>query len=128
MTQSIKLALSLLTLVALVLPFGIGVRAASDDVSGTWAFTLNTDGGDRNVTATFKVNGKNVTGTWGEKTEVKGTFSDGALDLSFPLDSPEVGQGTLGIKAKLANDELTGNWSFQTYGGTLKATRKKSAK
>ena len=78
--------------------------------------------------ATFKVDGKNVTGTWGDKkTEVKGTFADNVLDLSFPIES-ENGAGTLGIKAKLANNELTGNWSFQEYGGTLKATRAATAK
>ncbi len=128
MAKSLRMTLTLLTLAALVLPFGVGVRAAADDVSGTWAFTLNTDGGDRNVKATFKVDGKTVTGKWDEKTDVKGTFADGTLDLSFPLDSPEAGSGTLAIKARLANDELTGNWSFQAYSGTLKATRDKSAK
>jgi hypothetical protein len=131
MTTSLRLKLTLtvtlLTCFALVLPLAVGVRAA-DDVSGTWAFVLNTDGGDRNVTAKFKVDGKTVTGTWDEKTEVKGTFADGVLDLSFPLDSPEAGSGTLAIKAKLANNELTGNWSFQQYSGTLKATRAASAK
>jgi hypothetical protein len=123
MTTTLRLTLAFFLCFALVLPIFAGVKAAADDVTGTWAFVLNTDGGDRNAKATFKVNGKTVTGTWDEKTEVKGTFADGTLDLSFPLDSPEAGQGTLGIKAKLANDELTGNWTFQTYSGTLKATR-----
>jgi hypothetical protein len=123
MTKSFRLTLSLLICFALAAPLCIGVLAAADDVSGAWAFVLNTDGGDRNIKATFKVNGKTVTGTWDEKTEVKGTFADGVLDLSFPLDSPEAGPGTLGIKAKVAKDELTGTWSFQQYNGTLKATR-----
>ncbi len=123
MTKSFRLALALLFCFALVVPLRVGVQAAADDVGGAWAFVLNTDGGDRNVKATFKVNGKTVTGTWDEKTEVKGTFADGLLDLSFPLDSAEAGPGTLAIKAKLANDEFTGNWSFQQYSGTLKATR-----
>jgi hypothetical protein len=87
------------------------------------AFVLNTDGGDRKSNATFKVDGKAVTGKWDERTEVRGTFADGVLDLSFPFESSEAGSGTLAIKAKLANDELTGTWSFQQYGGTLKATR-----
>jgi hypothetical protein len=108
---------------ALVLPLHVGVQAAADDLTGAWAFVMNTDGGDRNVKATFKLNGKTVTGKWDDKTDVKGTFENGALDLSFPLESPEAGPGTLAIKAKLANGEFTGNWSFQTYSGTLKATR-----
>jgi hypothetical protein len=137
MTKSFRLTVTLICF-ALVFPLYAGLRAAtaantanaatastaaSDDVSGAWAFVLNTDDGGRNMTATFKVDGKTVTGTWAEKTEVKGTFADGVLDLSFPFNSDEIGAGTLALKAKLANDELTGTWSFQQYGGTLKATR-----
>lgn len=106
-----------LAVFALVLPLH-----AAADVTGSWQFVMNTQGGDRSARATFKVDGKTVTGTW-ETTKVQGTYADGVLELSFPFDSPEAGAGTLGIKAKLANDELTGDWSFQTYGGTLKATR-----
>jgi hypothetical protein len=99
------------------------IQAAADDVAGSWAFVMDTPGGTRNADATFKVDGKNVTGTWGDrKTEVKGTFVNNELDLSFPIES-ENGPGTLGIKAKLANNELNGDWTFQEYSGTLKATR-----
>jgi hypothetical protein len=122
MIKSFRLALVLICF-ALVFPLYAGVQAAADDVSGGWAFVLNTEGGDRNSNATFKVAGTAVTGTWAEKTEVRGTFTDGVLDLSFPFDSSEAGSGTLAIKAKLANDELTGTWSFAQYSGTLKATR-----
>ncbi len=106
-----------LALLALVLPLH-----AATDVTGSWQFVMNTQGGDRTARATFKVDGKTVTGTW-ETAKVQGTFADDVLELSFPLDSSEAGAGTLGIKAKLVNDELTGEWTFQTYGGTLKATR-----
>ncbi len=99
------------------------MRAADDAVAGTWAFVLDTTGGERRANATFKVDGKAVTGTWGEKTEVRGTFADGALDLSFPFESSEAGSGTLAITARLASDTLTGTWTFQDYSGTLKATR-----
>lgn len=122
MTKSFRLAAALICF-ALVFPLYAGLQAAADDVSGAWAFVLNTDGGDRNSNATFKVDGKAVTGTWGEKTDVRGTFADGVLELSFPFESGEAGAGTLAIKAKLADNVLTGTWSFQQYGGTLKATR-----
>ncbi len=125
MTNTFRLTSALLLCVAILAAVQTSVRAAAADVAGAWTFVLNTDGGDRTVKATFKVTGKDVTGKWDEKTDVKGTFADGVLDLSFPLESPEAGPGTLGIKAKLANGELTGNWSFQTYSGTLKATRVK---
>jgi hypothetical protein len=120
-STSRKLPLAVLC-VAVMLSLSTAARGAAD-VSGTWNFVMNTDGGERQSRATFKVDGKTVTGTWGEKTEVKGTFADDALDLSFPIESPEAGPGTLTIKARLANDELSGSWSFQQYGGTLKATR-----
>jgi hypothetical protein len=100
-----------------------GIQAAADDVSGDWSFVMDTPGGTRDAVATFKVDGKNVTGTWGDrKTAVKGTFADNTLDLSFPIES-ENGPGTLGIKAKLANNELTGSWTVQEYNGSLKGTR-----
>jgi hypothetical protein len=101
---------------------------AADDVAGTWAFVMDTPGGTRTADATFKMDGENVTGTWGEeKSAVKGTFTDGVLALSFPIQS-ENGPGTLGIKARLVNDALTGEWTFQEYNGTLKATRAAAAR
>jgi hypothetical protein len=99
-----------------------GIQAAADDVSGGWAFVMETPGGTRSMDAMFKVDGKTVTGMWDKKTEVRGTFADNVLDLSFPIET-ENGAGTLGVKAKLANNELTGSWTFQEYGGSLKATR-----
>lgn len=106
-----------LLMLTLVLP----LRAA-EGIAGSWQFVMDTQGGDRTARATFALDGKAVTGTW-ETTKVQGTFADGVLELSFPFESPEAGAGTLGIKAKLVNDELTGEWSFQAYGGSLKAKR-----
>jgi hypothetical protein len=63
-----------------------------------------------------------VTGKW-DKSDVKGTFTDGKLNLEFPINSEEAGPGTLKIKGDLANDALTGTWEFQEYNGTFKATR-----
>jgi hypothetical protein len=106
-----------------VLAIALPLHAAAE-VTGSWQFVMNTQGGDRTARATFKVDGKTVSGTW-ETTKVEGTFADGVLELSFPFNSPEAGAGTLGVKAKLVNDELIGDWTFQSYGGTLKATRVK---
>src|SRR5262245_37486430 len=120
MRRSFNFLLLSLVVLALMMPL-----YAAADVTGRWQFVMDTQGGDRTARATFAVEGKTVTGTW-ETTKVQGTFADGVLELSFPFESPEAGAGTLGIKAKLANDELTGEWSFQTYGGSLKATRIKA--
>jgi hypothetical protein len=128
LTRSCKLAAALT--LALVCALAAGVQrtqAAAEDVTGTWAFVIETPGGTRNANATFKVDGKNVTGKWDNKSDVKGTFVDNTLDLSFPFEA-ENGAGTLGIKATLANNELSGGWTFQEYSGTLKATRAPAAK
>jgi hypothetical protein len=120
MPRWFKLLMVSFAVLALALPLN-----AAADVTGSWQFVMNTQGGDRTARATLKVDGKAVSGTW-ETTKVQGTFADDVLELSFPLESPEAGAGTLGIKAKLANDELIGDWTFQSYGGTLKATRVKA--
>jgi hypothetical protein len=98
------------------------LRAADAGIAGKWDFVLDTEGGERKAPAEFTLDGDNVTGKWGG-ADVKGTFTDGKLDLSFPFTSDEAGPGTLGIKGKLDGEALVGDWSFQTYSGTFKATR-----
>lgn len=95
---------------------------ADANISGKWQFVLQTEGGERVVEAAFQQNGKQVTGKWRD-ADVQGTFSEGKLDLAFPMTSEEAGNGTLKLKGELANDTLTGTWEFQTYSGTFKATR-----
>jgi hypothetical protein len=96
--------------------------AQSNGITGRWHFVLETEGGDRNVDATFQQQGQNVTGKW-EKADVKGTFADGKLDLAFPIESEEAGPGTLKLKGELNGGALSGTWEFQTYTGTFKATK-----
>jgi hypothetical protein len=111
------LAMTMLALVA--------IRAGAD-VAGTWAFVIDTPGGERNVTVVMKLEGEKVTGTWDDQP-LEGTFKSDALDLSFPFTSAESGQkDTLKVTGRLEGDTLSGDWSFGEYGGTYKATRKKS--
>lgn len=92
-------------------------------VAGKWHFTLDTEGGVRNTDANFRVEGTAVTGRWGE-SDVKGTFTDGKLDLSFPMDSAEAGfSATMKIKGKVDGAELVGEWEFGQYSGTWRAKR-----
>jgi hypothetical protein len=102
-------------------------QPAAADISGKWHFVFQTEGGPREFDATFQQNGDKVTGKWADKDDVKGTFSAGKLALEFAADSDEAGPGTLKIDGDLADDALTGTWSFQSYDGTFKATRSKPA-
>jgi hypothetical protein len=112
--------LSVVALLAVVAGFQT-LHAA--DVAGKWQFVLQTDGGQREVMADFKVDGEKVTGTWGS-TEVQGTFKDGKLELSFPFVSTEGGiSATIVIKGQLEGDAITGSWTFGDYAGQFKANR-----
>jgi hypothetical protein len=98
---------------------------ASVEIAGKWHFTLNTDGGDRDVEALFKVDGDQLTGKW-DTTDVKGTYKDGDLELAFPLHSEEAGMtATLKVKGKLKDGRLIGNWEYSEYSGTFTATKGK---
>jgi hypothetical protein len=104
--------------------FVASLLGADDALSGKWTFTMDTPGGTRTQIATFSVEGDNVGGKW-DKSDVKGTFKDGQLELKFPLESAEAGSsGTFSITGKLAEGKLTGRWSWETYGGTFNAVRK----
>ena len=96
--------------------------AAADDVSGSWRFVFQTDGGEREADASLKVDGGQVTGKFAD-ADVKGTYKDGAIELAFPFNSPEAGQGTMSIKGSLVSGALSGAWEFAGYSGTFIAKR-----
>lgn len=102
-------------------------QAQSHTVAGKWHFVFQTEGGERTANPNFQLDGDQVSGKW-DDADVKGTFKDGKLDLSFPYNSDEGGPGTLKIKGELKDDTLTGTWGFQDYTGSFKATRVASAK
>jgi len=115
----------LIVLASLTVVLGLLVpktKAQMADISGKWHFVLQTEGGERDVDANFQQQAEKVTGTW-DKAKVQGTFSDGKLNLEFPIESEEAGPGTLTLKGQLEGDALTGTWAFQTYDGKFKATR-----
>jgi hypothetical protein len=101
--------------------------STSSDITGKWHFVFQTEGGVREFDADFKVDGGKVSGKWDGSADVKGTYSEGKLSLEFQTNSDEVGPGTLKIDGELADGALSGNWSFQQYDGTFKATKAKAA-
>ncbi len=116
---------NLLLIRLFVLALGLASLLAADDaLSGKWTFTMDTPGGARTQIATFSLDGDSVGGKW-DKSDVKGIFKEGQLELKFPLESAEAGSsGTFSITGKLAEGKLTGRWAWETYGGTFTAVRK----
>lgn len=100
----------------------VAALPAAEDVNGKWHFVLETEGGPREADAEFNITGEDVAGSWGG-APVKGVYKEGKLELSFPFNSPEAGEGTLKISGQLESGSLTGTWSFSTYSGTFKAAR-----
>jgi hypothetical protein len=100
----------------------VATLAAADDVSGSWRFVFQTDGGEREVDASLKVDGGQVTGKFAD-ADVKGTYKDGAIELAIPFNSPDAGPGTLNIKGSLVSGALSGTWEFVGYSGTFVAKR-----
>lgn len=105
---------------------GMAVTAvlAAADVAGTWLFVMETPGGERRSQVVMQLEGETVTGTW-DTQELKGTFREGRLELSFPFTSGEAElRTTLTVSGALKEETLSGTWSFGEYGGTFTATRK----
>ncbi len=100
----------------------VAALALADDVSGSWRFVFQTDGGEREADASLKVDGGQVTGKFAD-ADVKGTYKDGAIQLAFPFNSPDAGPGTLSIKGSLVSGALSGAWEFAGYSGTFIAKR-----
>ena len=100
----------------------VATLAAADDVSGSWRFVFQTDGGERAADASLKVDGGQVTGKFAD-ADVKGTYKDGAIELAFPFNSPDAGPGTLSIKGSLVSGALSGAWEFAGYSGNFIAKR-----
>ena len=97
--------------------------AQAADITGNWRFVYQTDGEERENSATFKVDGDQVTGKY-NGADVQGTFKDGDVNLAFPYDSEEAGmKATLKMKGKLKDGKIVGNWQFADNDGTFVATR-----
>jgi hypothetical protein len=92
------------------------------NISGKWRFVPQTEDGERIIEPTFQQDGETITGKWRD-SDVKGTLSNGRLDLEFPINSEEAGPGILKLKGALAGVSLSGDWTFLEYKGTFRAPR-----
>lgn len=78
-----------LALLVAVLCLGAASLAAQEkiDVSGGWAFSVQTDAGPGEATATFKQDGEKLTGHYSGQTlgeaELTGTVKGNAVEFSF---------------------------------------------
>jgi len=113
--------------VAALMIMGLSAPAVTqekDDISGDWVFVLDTPDGERRSSVQIQLDGENVRGKW-DSADLKGTFVNGKLDLSFTVTSNEGGMtATLKIKGKMENGALKGDWTYGEYGGTYTAKRK----
>ena len=98
--------------------------AFAAEIDGNWLFTLDTEDGVREISATLKLEGEKVTGKWGE-FDLKGIFSGRNLDLEFSIYVEEVQtEGNLRIAGKLEKGKLVGSWEFGQYAGTFEASHR----
>ena len=93
-----------LTAAVAMLALTMGARAASPDVTGTWAIALEGPHGSAGMSLVLKQDGKNVTGTFvsghGPDLALAGEFADGTLKL----ESAAAGDAKVLFNAKLKDE------------------------
>lgn len=120
---AVRRTLAVLVLICAVAASGAAGQSQKFDVTGTWAFEVQTDAGTGSPTITFKQDGEKLTGhytgTFGEAEltgTVKGadiTFSFSAEVQGFALTSTYKGtiESNTSMKGTLAIDQV-GNGTF----------------
>lgn len=96
------------------------------DLTGTWAFQIETSMGTGNPTFTFKQDGENLTGHYkgmlGE-AEVTGTIKGNAISFSFKVNAQGM-EGIVAYSGTADKDSMTGKARFGDVGdGTFTAKR-----
>ena len=121
-------AVAALAAAALVTALGLGVRAQAVDVTGDWAFDVQTGQGGGSPAISFKQTGEAITGTYsgtfGSAT-LKGTVKGTAIEFSFEAEMQ--GQKIDNVyKGTVEKDAMTGTVSIAggQLGGTFTAKRK----
>ncbi len=121
MAKILKLTFSIMFLCATV----ILVNAAQDkfDISGSWAFTVETSAGSGAPSMTFKQEGETLTGKYSGQlgeADLKGTVKGNKVEFSF-----EAGGGMVVYTGTIEKDSMSGKVSLgDQASGTWTAKRK----
>jgi hypothetical protein len=121
MRKTLKLTFSIMFLCATV----IIVNAAQDkfDISGSWAFTVETSAGSGAPSMTFKQAGETLTGKYSGQlgeADLNGTVKGNKIEFSF-----EAGGGVVVYTGTIEKDSMSGKVSLgDQASGTWKAKRK----
>ncbi len=120
-TRRIGMMAAMLALVAAV-SAGLAATAQAVDVTGDWAFDVQTGQGGGNPAITFKQTGEAITGTYVGtfgSAALKGTLKGAAIEFSF--DAEMQGQKIDNVyKGTVEKDTMTG--SVAIAGGQLSGT------
>jgi hypothetical protein len=112
-----------LMVAAIVLAFAAPAVARADDKAnptGTWKWTVNFGGQDREITLKLKADGDKLTGAIvranAQETKIDdGTFKDG--EVSFTVTRERNGQKfTMKYKGKVSGDTIKGKTEFERDG------------
>ena len=104
-------------------------QAAKVDVTGAWAFSVDSTAGKTNPTATFKQDGEKLTGRYTSQllgeTELIGTVKGQAIEFSFSGSAQGVQIAVTYTGTIESKDSMKGTVSLGDLGGgTFTATRK----
>jgi hypothetical protein len=125
-----KLALSIAVVALIGAASLTGLAQAKIDITGQWAFDVQTEAGGGTPTFTFKQEGETITGhmssqTFGEQ-DIKGTLK--GQDLTFSFKSDALGDvAEVVYKGKVeSNESIKGTLEIPGLGsGTFTAARAK---
>lgn len=113
------------TMLVAVLVLGASVNAAAPNLTGSWNFTFNSEGGGREASIEIVQDGTSLKATMGEST-LTGTLKDNAVELAGEVFVADAAQtGVLKLTGTLDGDKISGKGAWETYQLTFTASRAK---
>jgi hypothetical protein len=112
---------------AILLVASATVSVAQSPIAGDWTLTFNTPGGTREATASFKVDGENVTGTMnsaeGGQTAMSGTAKGNTFSVTMEVTTPN-GVFNVGLSGEVDGDAMKGVMDYGQGTGDFTGKRK----